>query len=255
MNRPIVEICVASVADSLSAESCGADRLELNGGLQLGGLTPSAALVQRVLRECNLPVVAMVRPRPGGFCYRPDDWQTLLAEANWMVESGIHGLAFGVLTADREVDLEKVNQLRRQHPQTELVFHRAFDLVANWKKAIDQLVGCGVKRLMTSGMAESVPEGVERIAEIVAYSKERIEIIPAGGINDKNVVQVVSRTGCNQVHGTFSSENDDPGYLDAPIRFAPNDALRCVDRDKVVAVIANLESASADGNARQNTGQ
>jgi len=63
MSPVLVEVCVASVAEAITAQSCGADRIELNSALQLGGLTPSAATLKRVLNETNIDVIAMARPR------------------------------------------------------------------------------------------------------------------------------------------------------------------------------------------------
>lgn len=240
MNRPQVEVCVASVAESRIAESAGADRLELNSGLPLGGLTPSAALVQQVLKHCRLPVIAMVRPRPGGFCYSPDDWDALRNDAEWLVDAGVHGIAFGCLNANRTIDLERTQQLRELFPKAELVYHRAFDLTCQWKTAIDQLVLCGIDRVMTSGLAPNVPQGIDVIAQIIEYADSRIEVIPAGGITESNVLEIVRTTGCDQIHGSFSSPCEDPGYLDGPIRFAPNDAIRCSDGNKISAAIAAL---------------
>ena len=240
-----VEVCVATVAESLTAESAGADRLELNSGLPLGGLTPSAALVQRVLQDCRLPVIAMVRPRPGGFCYSADDWNTLLNDATWLTAAGVHGLAFGCLTAERTIDVDRVREMRTRHPETELVFHRAFDLTKHWEQAIDQLIECGINRVMTSGQAPSVPEGIEKLAKIIEYANGRIEIIPAGGINETNVVEIVRSCGCDQIHGSFSSSVEDPGYLDAAIRFAPNDSIRQSDERKIAAAIAALKDLSS----------
>ena len=48
--RVLLEICVASVDDALTAVEGGADRLELNTALALGGLTPSAGLMVEVRR-------------------------------------------------------------------------------------------------------------------------------------------------------------------------------------------------------------
>src|SRR5205085_9798122 len=39
--RVILEVAVASLADALAAEAGGADRVELNAALPVGGLTPS----------------------------------------------------------------------------------------------------------------------------------------------------------------------------------------------------------------------
>lgn len=244
MARPLVEVCVASLTESQHAETSGADRIELNCGLQLGGLTPSAGLTERVLAGCNLPVVAMVRPRPGGFCYDRDDWETLVASSRWMIDRKVHGLAFGCLTADRKIDTSRVAQIRQLDADTSLVFHRAFDLVADWKLAVDQLIDLGVQRIMTSGHVASVPQGLDRIREIIEYADRGIEIIPAGGITPANVLEVVSKTGCDQVHGTFSQPVVDAGYLEAPIRFAENDGLRRSDPETIGHVVETLRTGT-----------
>lgn len=244
MKRPKLEICVASLSEAQSAERAGADRLELNSGLPLGGLTPSAGLVERVLGGCRLPVMAMARPRPGGFCYGEDDWATLLADVRWMIGQGVHGIAFGCLRSNRSIDWDRVQEVRQLSNDVEFVFHRAFDLVEDWKASLDGLAEAGIDRIMTSGLAPSVPEGLRQIKEMVVYAQGRVEIIPAGGINTENLTQVLKATSCNQLHGTFSTEVVDPGYADGRFRFASNDQLRVSNYDKVVKAVAALESWS-----------
>jgi copper homeostasis protein len=68
-NRSItLEICTASVEDCVKAESGGADRVELNCALMLGGLTPSLGALRESRAAVRLPIIAMIRPRPAGFC-------------------------------------------------------------------------------------------------------------------------------------------------------------------------------------------
>ena len=66
-SKIVLEVCVGSVADGKAAIAAGADRLELCAGLEIGGLTPSMGLVETVVAMSTVPVIAMLRPRAGGF--------------------------------------------------------------------------------------------------------------------------------------------------------------------------------------------
>jgi len=82
MNRDIkIEVCAGGYADCVAAKQGGADRVELNGAFALGGLTPTVPVLKKVKRDTGLEVIAMVRPRAGGFCYDADEKEIMFAEA------------------------------------------------------------------------------------------------------------------------------------------------------------------------------
>ena len=69
MDEIKIEICCGSAGDVLAAAGAGADRVELNSALFLGGLTPSLGALE-LARTAQVELMAMVRPREGGFCLR-----------------------------------------------------------------------------------------------------------------------------------------------------------------------------------------
>ena len=53
--RPIVEICCGSYYDAKQAALGGAERIELNSALMLGGLTPTTATLRLSLIHISEP--------------------------------------------------------------------------------------------------------------------------------------------------------------------------------------------------------
>jgi copper homeostasis protein len=230
--RILLEVPIASLEDALAAQSAGADRLELNTALGLGGLTPSLGLLVETRQAVALPLLVMARPRPGGFCYRPDEFRVLQRDIDLLLAHGATGIAFGVLTASGEIDRVRVQTILRQIGVHEAVFHRAFDVTPAPALALEQLIDLGVKRILTSGQEESAFNGAARIAELRHQARGRIEVLPAGGINRFTVADVVARTGCDQVHASLRMSKADPSTAARPqVRFgaASNPPEDCFD--------------------------
>jgi copper homeostasis protein len=246
-SRLLVEVCCGSLADALIAEAAGAARIELNAGLQLGGLTPSAGLVRKVLEAVTIPVIAMVRPRPGGFCYSAREWETVVAEAEWLLNAGVAGVAFGALDAASRIDMDRTTAMRRLVGDRTLVFHRAFDLVDGWQAGLEQLIDAGIDRVMTSGQRLDANTGAETIRAMIGQAAGRIEILPAGGIRASNVAALLTSTGATAVHGSFSASVPDPGYPPVGgIRFAAGDQPSLPDAEEIRAVGRMGEASGHD---------
>ena len=204
-----LEICTASVEDCVKAESGGADRVELNCALLLGGLTPSIGALREARAAVRLPIIAMVRPRPAGFCYSRAEFAVMQRDAEMALSEKADGIAFGILTAAGAVDLKRCRQMMRLAAGRQVVFHRAFDVVTHPLKALEQLIDLGVTRIMTSGQETSAYNGAANIAEYIRHAAGRVEILPAGGINRFTVADVIKRTGCDQVHASLSASMKD----------------------------------------------
>jgi copper homeostasis protein len=196
----LLEVCVGSVADVETAVAAGADRLELCGGLELGGLTPSIGLVENALSVCPVPVVVMLRPRAGGFCYDRHEFAAMLRDAEHFLDLGVSGIVFGILRRDGAIDRALCAELVERAGRRQTVFHRAFDFVQRQYEAFDVLADLGCTRVLTSGGKPTAAQGVDMLHELNARAAGRIEIMPGGGIRAENVVEIVRTTGCSQVH-------------------------------------------------------
>jgi copper homeostasis protein len=205
----LLEIAIASVEDAAAAQAGGADRLELNAALALGGLTPSPGTLLEVKQAVTLPVMVMIRPRSGGFCYSAADFRVMQRDIDLALAHGADGIVLGVLTEDGLIDFDRCRQLIRQVHERMLVFHRAFDVTPDPFVVLEQLVDLGVHRVMTSGQEASAYNGAALIAELIRRAAGRIEVLPAAGINRFTVRDVVARTGCNQVHASLRSRRTD----------------------------------------------
>lgn len=212
----LLEIAIATVEDAVAAQTGGADRLELNAALALGGLTPSLGVLREIKRSVALPVLAMIRPRPGGFCYSEADFRVMRCDIDLFLAHGVDGLVFGVLTEDGGVDVPRCRELIRHVGDKPIVFHRAFDVTPDPFRALEQLIDLGVRRILTSGQETSAYNGAALIAELIRRAAGRIEILPAAGINRFTVADVVQRTGCSQVHASLRSRRRDPSTAARP---------------------------------------
>jgi len=212
----LFEICVASAEDAKVVEAGGADRIELNSALSLGGLTPSLGALIEIRQTVSLPVIAMVRPRAGGFGYSEPEFHVMQRDVDLMFDHGADGIAFGILDHAGEIDMARCREILRQivsHRSDRIqgaVFHRAFDFTPRPLEAIERLIDLGVRRVMTSGQRAAAIEGAALIRELVERANGRIEILPAGGIRPHNVAELLARTGCTQIHASLREPRVDP---------------------------------------------
>ena len=100
----------------------------------------------------------------------------------------------------------KKTKLTKYRPSADLdfTFHRAFDVVRDQLTALSALIGCGVKRVLTSGGCPSAFEAIPQLSALVSHGGA-ICIMAGGGINEENVETIVRCTGIKEIHGTFRS--------------------------------------------------
>jgi copper homeostasis protein len=207
-SKLIIEVCVDSVESAMAAERGGADRVELCDNLLEGGTTPSAGAIAVARQHLGLKLHVIIRPRGGDFCYSDVEFAVMRHDIGLAKQLGADGVVIGILTGDGDIDIERTRALIELARPLSVTFHRAFDMARDPYQALEDLIGLGVDRILTSGQEPSVLEGLDMIADLVQRAGDRVIIMPGGG-TERNIQKVVARSGVREVHvtGTTSVES------------------------------------------------
>jgi len=238
----LLEICVDDLPGVEAAVAGGADRIELCAALELGGLTPSPALLARAVAT-GLPVHAMVRPRGGGFVLGPSDVQLMADEIGLAFDLGAKGVVIGALLPDRRLDRLALTAFRKAAGKGILVLHRAIDLTPDPVAATTQARDLGVDKILSSGGAATAFEGIGTLARMVAAAGDGLSVIAGSGVRVENVARIVAETGVREVHSSASVAA--PGADPAAERLGFGGARRITDAQTVRRLRAAIEGSGA----------
>ncbi|MBQ7811088.1 MAG: copper homeostasis protein CutC [Bacteroidales bacterium] len=194
------EICANSVASCRAAQEGGADRVELCSGIPEGGTTPSFGMVLNAREAITIGLNVIIRPRGGDFLYTEEEVAEMLYDIEAVKSLGADGLVFGCLTADGSIDKETMKILMKAAGDTPVTFHRAFDHCRDPFQALEDIIGLGCRRILTSGCRPSAYEGMSLTAELVKKAGERIIIMPGCGVNEGNIAEIARLTGAREFH-------------------------------------------------------
>ena len=233
----LLEVCCGNPESVDAAVAGGARRIELCADLERDGLTPPMAWLRAVREKYpELTVHVLIRPREGDFVYSPEEADIMALQIESALQFGADGIVVGCLTPDGDIDLSLMEQLvglvESFNLATELgasdlchaandshffpgparrvsiTFHRAFDRCRRPFEAMEQIIGLGCDRILTSGQAPTVEEGAERLRDLRLRARGRIGILPGGGVTPSNAARILDLTGCTEIHASASETVD-----------------------------------------------
>lgn len=182
-----LEIACFNLESALIAQQNGADRIELCNGIAVGGTTPDYEMVRQVRAQLKACVYVMIRPRGGNFVYTEEEFRQMQSDILALKELQVDGFVFGILKEDNTVNQEQNKILVDLAQPIPCTFHRAFDEVTDAFIALETIIDCGFKTILTSGQAQNVTDGIYRLTELVSKANNRITIMPGGGLRSTNV--------------------------------------------------------------------
>lgn len=190
---------------AVSAQWGGAQRIELCHRLAVGGLTPNADLMQVARERISLPIFAMIRPRAGNFIYSDSEFAAMQSDIESAKRLAMNGVVLGILKEDARVDIQRTRQLVELARPLPVTFHRAFDVAADLREALEDVIQTGATRILTSGGAPTAAEGLAALAELVEAAGDRIIIVPGSGLNPANILRVAQHSRAREFHSGLSS--------------------------------------------------
>ena len=193
------EMCVGTLEGARLAETFNVDRIETCIALEQGGLTPTASMVRWIDETFDLEQHVLIRQRAGGFAYNYDEVVVMRDQILEMKQLNIAGVVVGALTAEGTLDLQALEAWKRAAGNLSLTFHRAFDEISDWRKAMDELIKLGFTRILTNGQAKNVAEGKETLYQMVMHAAGRIEIMAGGGLKSADIAEM-KEIGVSAVH-------------------------------------------------------
>lgn len=198
----LLEIVCTNIESVLTAIQGGADRIELCENLETGGVTPSFDFIRLAKKASPIPLHVLIRPRAGDFVYSAEEFSHMRDSVLFCKDIGVEGVVLGCLLPDGKIDTDKTRELVSLAKPMSVTFHRAFDVAANYPEILEDVVSCGCDRLLTSGQASNALLGKERIRELILLSKNKLVVMPGGGVREENVSEIIRFTGSSEIHSS-----------------------------------------------------
>lgn len=243
-NGPLIEVCLDSADSAVAAQEGGAQRVELCDNLIEGGTTPSAGMIAATCAAVEIPVMVMIRPRGGDFCFSAHEQAAMFHDIEVAKSLGAHGVVIGVLNIHGDVNVDLTARLIGAARPMTVTFHRAFDMTRNPLVALDRLIQLGVDRLLTSGQEATVADGVDLVAELVQRAEDRLVVMPGCGITPRNVERIVAGTGAREIHIVGNTTAESPMSYRNPRCFMGGE-LRTPEYHRTVTGAGQVRAFSA----------
>ncbi len=200
MNK--LEIACFNYESALIAQQGGADRIELCDNFKEGGTTPEYAIATKARKEIKIDLLIMIRPRGGNFVYTNAELDQMKKDILYFKSLNVDGFVLGILNNDNSINIEQNTELVQLASPLPCSFHRAFDKVKDPQTALETVINCGFKTVLTSGFTSSAMDGIDNLNQLVNNANDRITIMPGGGVRSSNIAEIKNKTKAHYYHSS-----------------------------------------------------
>jgi copper homeostasis protein len=204
-----IEIACFNLESALIAQNAGADRVELCANMLVGGTTPTIEIIQQAREHLTIDLYVMIRPRGGNFVYSEAEFEQMKSEIETIKKLAVNGFVFGILNEDKTINIKQNKDLVELAKPFSSTFHRAFDEVLDYEKALEDVISCGFSTILTSGTFPNVMEGKEVLKQLVIQGNNRIEIMPGGGLRSINISALNEMVNANWYHSSAITDGSE----------------------------------------------
>ena len=204
-----IEIACFNLDSAIIAQNTGADRVELCADMLVGGTTPTIEIIKQAREHLNIDLYIMIRPRGGNFVYSDSEFEQMKSEIEAIKKLGVNGFVFGILKDDNTINIEQNLELVELAKSFPCTFHRAFDEILDYEKALENVISCGFSTLLTSGTFPNVMEGKYVLKQLVIQANNRIEIMPGGGLRSTNISELDEMVNTNWYHSSAITDGSE----------------------------------------------
>jgi copper homeostasis protein len=208
MQKNHLEIACFNMESAIIAQHAGANRIEFCADMNVGGITPKLEDFILLKSKIHIPIFVMIRPRGGNFIYSNKEFEQMKNDILQFKNAGADGFVFGILTENKEVDFIQNKALVELANPLPCTFHRAFDEINNQMEALDIIIECGFKTILTSGNANNAMDGLASLQAIALKANNKICIMPGGGVRAINIEILKENIHTNWFHSSAVLQNE-----------------------------------------------
>jgi copper homeostasis protein len=238
--KRIFEVCAFNIQSAINAEKAGAARVELCDNPVEGGTTPSYGTVIETRERINIDLYPIIRPRAGNYYYDEEEYAIIKRDILICRDLGCDGVSVGAQKVNGDIDTEMLKRIVEWAGPMGVTCNRAFDCAPDPFKALEDIIGCGCERILTSGLKSAAPDAGKLLGELVHAAGDRIIIMPGAGIKSTNIKKLVIESNAKEYHGSARKVASNPvTFLNKEVSDYGN--VYITDEQEVRDIIAQLK--------------